>query len=208
MTHQEYYRRHLPHWQPTDATFFVTFRLNGSLPYEVIVSLKEQRERDKGNLSKLPENRRDGQNDVDERRNFSRWDAFLDKAEFGPQWLSQSEIAQSVKEALHYRDSREYNLLAFCIMSNHVHAVFEPLQQEDLSYRPLHAIMQTLKGYTAHRANLLLGRTGSFWQDESYDHVVRDQEELDRVVRYVLGNPVKAGLVPAWEDWPWSYCKW
>jgi REP element-mobilizing transposase RayT len=206
--YQEFYRRHLPHWQPSGATFFVTFRLNCSLPNEVLVALKEQRERDRRNLLKLPDNQRATQDDADERRSFGRWDAFLDKAEFGPQWLLQPEIAEIVKEALHYRDNREYNLFAFCIMSNHVHAVFEPFQQEDLSCRPLQEIMHSLKRYTAQKANLVLGRTGPFWQDESYDHVVRDQEELQRIVHYVLENPVKAGLVTTWEDWPWSYCKW
>ena len=109
-------------------------------------------------------------------------------------------------------------------MSNHVHVVFTPLamqssrtdivnsaentaQTKGLCYNPLSSIMQSLKGYTAHKANHLLGRSGAFWQRESYDHVVRDASEWQRIITYVLNNPVKAGLVDSWEKWQWSYCR-
>ena len=45
-----------------------------------------------------------------------------------------------------------------------------------------------------------------FWQHESYDHVVRDENELGRIVEYVLNNPVKVGFCENWEDWKYSYC--
>jgi REP element-mobilizing transposase RayT len=70
------------------------------------------------------------------------------------------------------------------------------------------AIMHSLKRYTARESNLLLGREGQFWQHENYDHVVRDEAELNRIIRYVLNNPAEAGLVERWEDWQWSYCKY
>ncbi len=207
----EYYHRHLPHWQPTGATFFVTFRLKGALPLEVIQALKEEREREKKDITKLPEGERIKQNYLDERRYFGKWDNYLDKAEFGPRWLSQPEIAEIVKEALHYRDGREYDLFAFCIMSNHVHVVFKPLESKsechsDL-HTPLNKIMQSLKRHTARKSNIVLGREGAFWQDESYDHVIRDNGEFERIINYVLENPVKAGLVSKWEDWSWTFCK-
>jgi REP element-mobilizing transposase RayT len=65
--------------------------------------------------------------------------------------------------------------------------------------------MRWLKGSTARQANLILGRTGeAFWQDESFDHRVRDEVELHRIVRYVEHNPVNASLVANPGDWPWS----
>jgi REP element-mobilizing transposase RayT len=67
--------------------------------------------------------------------------------------------------------------------------------------------MQSLKRHTARQANIVLGRQGAFWQDESYDRVIRDNDEYVRTVNYVLENPVKAGLVSKWEDWPWAYFK-
>ena len=68
-------------------------------------------------------------------------------------------------------------------------------------------IMQRLKSFTARKANRILGRQGSFWQDESCDHVVRDDGELGRIVEYILQNPVKAGLVSDWQEWQWVYVK-
>ena len=90
-------------------------------------------------------------------------------------------------------------------MSNHVHVVFEPCRSE--RYSELPKIMQSLKRHTARQANRILGREGAFWQDESYDRVIRDNEEHARIINYVLENPVKAGLVSKWEEWQWTYCK-
>lgn len=205
---KEFYRRHLPHWQPRDAVFFVTFRLKNSLPIEVIKDLKEEREHTKAKLEEFPESEREGQNYLEERRYFGKWDSFLDKAEFGPRWLSQPEIANILKEAMHYRDGNVFDLHAFCIMSNHVHVVFEINKANWQSALPdLPGIMQSLKRHTARQANLILGREGAFWQDESYDHVIRNNEEYIRIVNYVLENPVKAGLVSDWDQWQWTYCK-
>jgi REP-associated tyrosine transposase len=65
--------------------------------------------------------------------------------------------------------------------------------------------MKSLKGFTAWECNRALGRKGTFWQQESYDHVIRDSAEFQRIVRYVLNNPVKAGLVKDWREWKWNY---
>ena len=116
---------------------------------------------------------------------------------------------------MHYRDGKVFDLHAFCIMSNHVHAVIEPLSRPECHSDPksgcqpaLHKIMQSLKRHTARQANIILGREGAFWQDESYDHVIRDSEEYTRIINYILENPVKAGLVSKWDEWQWTYCKW
>ena len=146
---------------------------------------------------------------------FRKFEKTLDCAENGPVWLKDNRIAKEIAESLHYRDDKVYCLDAYCIMPNHVHVVFTPLamqssrtdvvnsaenpaQTEGLCYNPLSSIMQSLKGYTAYKANRLLGRSGAFWQGESYDHVIRDLNEWRRIVTYVLNNPVKAGLVDTW----------
>jgi type I restriction enzyme R subunit/putative DNA methylase len=83
-------------------------------------------------------------------------------------------------------------------MPNHVHLLIVPAVG-------IPAITCWLKAWTARKANALLGRVGEpFWQDESYDHWVRDGKELDRIKRYVEENPVAAGLVDAAEEWQWS----
>jgi REP element-mobilizing transposase RayT len=211
---KEFYRRHLPHWQPRDVVFFVTFRLKDSLPAEVIVSLQEERERAEAALKQIPESERAQVDYLDDHQYFGKWDSYLDKADFGPRWIKEPEIADIVKEAMHYRDGKVFDLHAFCIMSNHVHAVFEPIPKSDWQSdlrrpdpQPLYKIMQSLKRHTARQSNLVLGREGAFWQDESYDHVIRDHEEYMRIVNYVLENPVKAGLASQWDEWQWTYCK-
>jgi putative transposase len=63
--------------------------------------------------------------------------------------------------------------------------------------------MRHFKGRTALVANRILGRTGEFWQSEWFDHWTRDDTETARVTAYIRQNPVKAGLVRQWQDWPW-----
>jgi len=123
-------------------------------------------------------------------------------------WLKQEPIAQLVADSLQHRDGTVYELLGFCIMPNHMHVVFRPLRDADDRYPSVTAIMQSLKGYTAYEANRLLNRRAQFWQRESYDHWVRDEKELLRIISYVISNPVKAGLTEHWQDWPWTYCKY
>jgi len=144
---------------------------------------------------------------LEERRLFGKWDEALDTSQQGPRWLADHRIAELVAESLHYRDGRVYTLHAFCIMPNHVHLVCTPLEKSDGTYHSLTAILHSLKRYTAREANRILGRGGAFWQAESYDHVVRDEREFRRIIAYVLNNPVKAGLVSTWEEWPWNYLK-
>ncbi|MBI1764445.1 MAG: hypothetical protein HYR56_23725 [Acidobacteria bacterium] len=74
-----------------------------------------------------------------------------------------------------------------------------------VTFHSLASIMHSIKRYSAREANLLLGRTGAFWQEESYDRYSRNHEEWQRTIRYVLNNPVKAGLVKEWQAWPWSW---
>jgi REP element-mobilizing transposase RayT len=133
--------------------------------------------------------------------------------------MKDERIASLMSDALHFRDQKDYRLDAYCIMSNHVHAVFAPLldnrnlRVDPLSQRlsyisdapPLGAIMHSIKSYTAQEANNLLARKGTFWEAESYDHAIRDDEEYHRVIHYVLNNPVKAGLVENWRDWRWTW---
>ena len=123
-------------------------------------------------------------------------------------WLRQAPLARLIADSLHHRDEKVYDLLAYCIMPNHIHIVFGPLPDADDHYPSVTTIMQSLKAYTARQANKLLDRQGQFWQRESYDHWVRNSDELRRAVRYVIDNPVKAKLVDHWQDWPWTYCKY
>jgi REP element-mobilizing transposase RayT len=113
-------------------------------------------------------------------------------------YLKQEPIAQAVLASLRRGETLgHYDLRAWVIMGNHVHVLLLPKV-------PPSRLLQSLKGSTARDANRLLGKTGSFWQAESYDHWVRDESEFLPVVRYIENNPVRAGLVARAEDYPWS----
>ena len=135
------------------------------------------------------------------KRHFARWDTALHAADFGPTWLRQVEVAAAVAAELHQLSETKHQLWCFCLMPNHVHVVVGLPEDGQVFYKA----MQQLKGRTAYRCNQLLSRTGSFWQPESYHHVIRNGQEMQNVVSYVLENPVKAGLVDDWQQWPHTY---
>lgn len=204
--YRPYYRRNLPHIQPAGACLFVTCRLAGSLPRELIFRLTAEAEARARQIQQTA-----SQAEVDllmyeeQKRYFSRVDRYLDKGIFGPTWLQEPEIAQIAMDSFHFLNGRMFDLDAFCVMHNHVHAVFAPLENQDGGYIGLPKIMHAFKRHTAFESNQILGRSGPFWQHESYDHVVRGPDEWERILGYVLHNPVKAGLVENWQDWPFSW---
>jgi REP element-mobilizing transposase RayT len=127
-------------------------------------------------------------------------DRILDTATGGPLFLRQPEIAELVVAAVRNGDHllHRYDLHSFVVMPNHVHLLVTPHVVSTRWLGPL-------KGVTAYRANRILGRSGKhFWQDESYDHLVRSGEEFQRIRRYIENNPVKAGLVLEAEQYRWS----
>lgn len=198
-----YYKRNLPHWQEPGAEYFVTFRLAGSLPKNAIRQLKESKDKFYKNFSNradYPSKSRKFKASI-----FKKYESLLDGQGTGPVWLSNKNIADIVKEALHYRDNKEYDLYAFCIMSNHVHLVFRELysnldDQKNEDAFPVTKILQGLKSYTGLMANRELNRSGAFWHEESYDRLIRNANELNNTIQYTLNNPVKINLVKNWRD--------
>ena len=205
-----YYERNLPHIQPPGATLFLTYRLVNSIPSEMLQMVRAEAQRISEALASEPDNQETAEKVYREHiRLFGKWDAILDEAGTGPQWLSSTHVAQEVCDSLHFLNKRSIDLDTYCIMSNHVHVVFRPLFDNDTgSYYSISSIMKSHKGFTARKCNDILGRKGQFWQHESFDHFVRDQAELERIRRYVIMNPVKAGLVGEFDQWSWTYCKY
>lgn len=199
------YRRNLPHIQPLNTSLFLTFRLAGSLPKEVLVRMAEERRLlqssfDNFNLKSEPRSK------LLARRHFAMLESWLDKPKFGPTWLADERVASIVSEALQFRDGKTYRLHAYSIMLNHVHVVFAPLAIDN-EPRSLSSIMHSVKRNTSRHANQVLHRSGPFWEHESFDHYIRNQTEFNRIIKYVLENPVKAGLVKSWREWPWNYVR-
>lgn len=102
-----------------------------------------------------------------------------------------------VVDALRYFDGQRYDLFGYVVMDDHVHVVVQPLAH------PLSAITQSWKSFSAHRIASLRGRHGSIWQAESWDRVVRDDEELHQTVAHVAANPIRRW--PAIEGYPWVH---
>ncbi len=137
---------------------------------------------------------------------MSSWEAFhamenvLDTIRTGPLYLKQPQVAQITVDAIKYnaRELEHYELHSFVVMPNHVHLLLTPRIS-------IPALTKSLKGITAKRANLWLGLTGNpFWQDETFDRNIRNRDEFTAVRAYIENKPVKAGLVHAAVEYPWS----
>jgi putative transposase len=206
MEYKPKYRRYLPHFQPAGVTFFITGRLYGSLPQIALERLKAEKDTAYSRIGQECKDEVVRDNEIRKlhKRHFAKWDQFLDTNKNEPQWLSIPEVAQIVKNSFHYFDNKHYNLVAYCIMPNHFHLVIDT--SDEVKFRkPLYSIMHSLKSFTAHEANKVLDRTGLFWQEESYDHIIRDAREFQNTVAYTLENPVKAGLAKEWDAFPFSF---
>jgi REP element-mobilizing transposase RayT len=168
--------RRLPHLHAIGQPLFVTFRLYGSLP----VGREFPRE------------------SLTSGEAFVAMDRLLDTARYGPVHLKRPELAVMVRSSIKRCALVNYDLHAWVIMPNHVHLLFTP-------HTNVSSMLCSLKGYSARQANRFLECTGQpFWRDESYDRLVRDGNEFRRIERYILNNPVKAGLARCAENFPWS----
>ncbi len=182
-------RGYLPHFESAEATQHVTFHLADSLPQTALQRLETQ-------LKFIPTDKQDA-----ERR--KRIDAWID-AGHGSCILRNPAIACTVQESLLTFDSRRYRLLAWVVMPNHVHALFQPIHEWTVA-----KIVASWKKFTArkicgYRRNGTAGPGDPVWHREYWDRFIRDQNHLLQAIAYIHLNPVKAGLVPVAEDWRWS----
>jgi len=117
--------------------------------------------------------------------------------------FQNGEPTQIVLDSLKYleRQGRIF-LEAAVVMPDHAHVV------AGLVSGTLGELMQSWKGYTARRINKLLNRKGPVWNKQYHDHAIRKDEVLMEVIRYCLNNPVRAGLVEDFHDYPYWYCRY
>src|SRR5258708_272259 len=177
-----FYRRPLPLTYEADQPVFLTWRLHDS----------------------LPSHRTFPKETLNSGQAFAAMDRLLDEARTGSFYLRQPAIADMIVQAIQYNASKlgHYRLHAFVVMPNHVHLLATPAVA-------LPKLTKSLKGITAKRANTMLTLTGnSFWQEESYDHLVRHEREFDTIRNYIEGNPVRAGLVSEACEYRWSSAGW
>ena len=197
MTNKTYYQRKLPHYHPPGENFFITYRLVDSIPKLVLEKFKETYIE----VIENPNAYYTGKDYNLAKRLFIEADHYLDSKLNGPYWLQDDAIASIVANSLHSGHNKNYLLNCFSIMSNHVHVLLKHIDTAP----SLSKILQMHKGATAFECNKILNRNGQFWDRESYDRVVRNTVEFERIKNYILNNPVKAGLVQDWRDWKWNY---
>lgn len=110
-----------------------------------------------------------------------------------------------VLDALKYHSEIKYKMLACVVMDTHVHSILQPLEISTGTYFSLSQITHSLKSYTANRIQRQLKIDGRIWQDETYDRVVRDENEYLEKAQYIIDNPLKAGLSTELDIYKWLY---
>lgn len=185
---------YLPHWTCDAGWYSVTFRLWDSLERRHIVKTAQQLKRP---LSEYERQRLDW-------LYSERVERYLDSGH-GACYLKDDRVAVVVRNALFHFDGKRYALAAWCVMPNHVHVVVEPFAGKQfrdstfVQHAELPNILHSWKSFTSKEANKLLRRSGEFWQAEYYDHLIRSEADFRHAVRYVLENPINAGLT----NWKW-----
>jgi REP element-mobilizing transposase RayT len=167
-----YSRGGLPHWSRGGATQFLTWRLAGSVPAEALKRIHE-----------------DNLGDPQARARFHRQlDHLLDQG-LGDLMLARPRARDAVVEQLLEQHARLYELHAFVVMPNHVHVLVTVPEAVELGQ-----LVKRIKGASARAVNLAEGRSGTVWQPDYYDRVVRDDKHFLKCWKYIEWNPVKAGL--------------
>jgi REP element-mobilizing transposase RayT len=187
-------RGRIPHWEKEEELYFLTFHLADSLPASVLEKITERHrilEAAKENDANfLPE-----QKALLAEYSRARIEEYFDRGAGSCPFLDL-RVSGAMAAALRFREDKHYRLLAWCIMPNHVHVVVRLFPGQELA-----KVVKAWKNFSAKAANLALGRKGRFWQREYYDRLIRNGEELDRAIRYIVENPAKAGL----KNWTWVW---
>ena len=191
------YERHLPHEIPEGYPLFLTWNLKGAMPRQMIEKLRQERERLEKQAAR-PGESASARKVREGKLVFAMGDRFLDRATDGPLHLKDPRAAKIVEDSILFGSGDRYDLYAWCVMANHAHVLLMPIWDLD-------EVTQGIKGFTAYQINGLQDARGRiFWQDESYDHWARDDEEVLRIIAYIENNPVAAQLCQRPEDWLWS----
>lgn len=201
------YERNLPHWRQEGATYAVTFRLVDSLPQNKLNELKALRTEFELKLkTAVCESAKDGIRRELVHQSIRKTEAWLDQG-MGDCVLRTAKNREILREALFYFNDERYGIGAFVIMPNHVHILLRPYDGFDLG-----KILHSIKRESSRNINLEMERSGSLWQDESHDRIVRDCQHLWRCLQYIGTNPEKSGLGCGeklrWVSEKWQACGW
>ena len=169
----------LPHWRQEGCAYFVTWRTADSIPRERVAQWVGERTEW---LAKNPEPWTPAI-EMEYYRLFSdRWEAWLDEC-FGECVLARPELREIVEATIRHDDGTKYEVHEFVVMPNHVHVLVTPAAGHSLS-----EALQAWKSVSSHRINKALGRSGEFWQKESFDHIVRSAQQMEKFRAYIGSN--------------------
>ena len=120
-------------------------------------------------------------------------------------WRLPAEARDIVLECCLKENGNKFDLHTAVVMPGHAHLLFSPLRGADGWNFSLPQIMHVIKGASARKINVLLGRSGAIWQKEFFDHVLRSNDSLAEKVDYICQNPVRAGLVNVEGEYRWLW---
>lgn len=186
-------RRNLPHWRVMGRPYFVTIRLKNSIPPAILEEMSLQYE-------KLAI-KQQGDEDVFQvfEKQFMKMEMILDSAEDNL-FLNNKDVSKMVIESIEFMEEKSgWRIPASVVMPNHVHL----FMVEKMEKKSLDKCLAGFKAHTAREANKILGREGAFWCPEYFDHWCRTPQKEESVKDYIKNNPIKAGFVKKYEDWPW-----
>lgn len=185
----------LPHWYQSGVTYFITFRTEDSFPREVADRWRRARidwlarrgvaiDQFETEFPKLSRFEQSSYHET-----FSReYLEVLDKG-LGECVLRRSDLAKICSESFQYFNELRYRLSDFIVMPNHVHLLVCLLGETEIQSQ-----CYSWKKFAATKINRVLGRSGRFWQEESFDHLIRSVEQFEAVRRYIQDNGRNAGL--------------
>ena len=184
---------HLPHWDQAGATYFITWRTADSIPKDTWERWRWQRSRwlrEHGINPEAPDWKKHVEALPDEQhRAFRRFSKALETeldSCHGSCPFRNPDCAAIIASALKCFDGNRYLLGDFVVMPNHVHLLVGGIPRNQMLLQ-----VESWKRWTSNQINKLLGRRGRFWQDESFDHLVRSEAAFLRLKRYIAGNPAK-----------------
>ncbi len=170
----------LPHWHQDGKIQFITFRLADSLPQSKICELRLM-------ITKFNKEHPKPW----DKATAIRYQNMLGHAEeklldngYGSCILQYAEFRQIIILSLRYYSQQFYDMVAFVIMPNHLHALLR-----FYTGTKTEKILHSIKSYTAHKINMKLHHTGSIWMKEYFDRIVRSEENLQKYIEYIENNP-------------------